>query len=42
MSSVLKLALPQLAPIWLNRDKTVEKAIQAVDEAEGKCGECSN
>jgi len=31
--SELKIAMAQLAPVWLNKNKTIEKAEQAIREA---------
>jgi len=31
--SVLKVALPQIAPIWLNRKATLEKVVQTIEKA---------
>ena len=31
--SELKIAMAQLAPVWLNKNQTIEKAEQAIREA---------
>lgn len=31
--SVLKVALPQIAPVWINREKTLDKVIATIQEA---------
>lgn len=33
MADTLKIALPQIAPIWLNREKTLEKIFTVISEA---------
>lgn len=32
-SGYLKIALPQIAPVWLNREKTLEKVIEQIKQA---------
>jgi len=33
MNSTLKVALAQIAPVWLNKEKTLQKVLDAIDEA---------
>ncbi len=33
MNSTLKVALAQVAPVWLNKEKTLQKVLDAIDEA---------
>lgn len=33
MTEPLKIALPQMAPVWLNRDKTLEKVLNLIEQA---------
>ena len=34
--STIRIALAQLAPVWLNKEKTLKKVINSLDEAAGK------